>query len=95
MYYGEIAKRLFQEGGNSSKNRRAEAVLLYKISRVHRHRNDFASQLESLKRALLSVRSSPEREDIQGNSLDTLERRILYDIRACREQFERQGKKWT
>jgi tetratricopeptide (TPR) repeat protein len=95
MYYDEIAKRLFREGGKSSKNRRAEAVLLYKISRVHRHRNDLASQLESLKWALQSVRGSTETDKIQGNSLDTLERRILYDIRACREQFERQGKKWT
>jgi uncharacterized protein YlxW (UPF0749 family) len=95
MYYDEIAKRLFREGGKSSKNRRAEAVLLYKISRVHRHRNDLASQLESLKWALQSVRCSTETDKIQGNSLDTLERRILYDIRACREQFERQGKKWT
>lgn len=67
---------------------RAEAVLLYKISRVHRQQNDRQAQLDNLKLALRALRAYPD------SGSDSLERRIQYDIRACREQLEKGELKW-
>lgn len=46
-------------GGGSENVPRAEAVLLYKMSRVHRQRNDREAQLSALKLALRAVRAQP------------------------------------
>jgi tetratricopeptide (TPR) repeat protein len=89
-YYNMVLAR-FRAGNLGKKNWRAEAVLLYKMSRVHRQQNDTESQLESLKLALQSVRQYPG--NLPGRT-DTLERRIQYDIRACRERIEKQELKW-
>jgi tetratricopeptide (TPR) repeat protein len=100
---------------NSSENvPRAEAVLLYKMSRVHRQRNDREAQLSALKLALRAVRAQPlpppppaptsppafhggrhDRDDDQHRQVDTLERRIQYDIRTCREQLEKEELEWV
>jgi len=69
---------------------RAEAVLLYKMSRVHRQRNDRESQLDTLKLALRSVRAMTK----PTSRKDTLERRIVYDMRSCRDQIEKDKTKW-
>lgn len=92
-YYNMVLGR-FREGGvadNSNKQHRAEAVLLYKVSRVHRQQNDREAQLVSLKHALDAIRHYSQN---QNGRTDTLERRIYYDIRACREQLEKEGLKW-
>lgn len=95
-FYNIVLKR-FRVGGRteSQKVLHAEAVLLYKMSRVHRQRNDHASQLDSLKFALRSIRAYSDTASLNGIKPDTLERRILYDIRACREQMEKDELNWV
>lgn len=73
----------------SKKVQRAEAVLLYKMSRVYRQKHDRESQLECLRCALQAIRQYSN--SFGGRQTDTLERRILYDIRASREQIEKEG----
>lgn len=100
-FYNMILDR-FRAGAKASSTScnkmllRAEAVLLYKMSRVHRQRNDRESQLDSLKLALQSIRAFSEANGASsGRSIDTLERRIQYDIRSCREQLEKDQLKWV
>lgn len=78
----------FLAGGPSDRKKlaRAEAVLLYKMSRVYRHQNDRESQLSCLEVAHQTLFSIDK--DGTGDSLD---RRIQLDIRSCRESFDR---KW-
>jgi tetratricopeptide (TPR) repeat protein len=91
-YYNMVLGRFRAGGGNNSiKLHRAEAVLLYKMSRVHRQQNDREAQLDSLKIALQAIRQHSQSMD---GRTDTLERRIHYDIRACREQLEKEELKW-
>ena len=92
-YYNMVLER-FRVGGkvSSKKILRAEAVLLYKMSRVHRQRNDLETQLDKLKLALRSIRAFSDA--VGGGRTDTLERRILYDIRECREQLEKDEMQW-
>jgi tetratricopeptide (TPR) repeat protein len=91
-YYNMLLDRFRVGGrGDNEKLLRAEAVLLYKMSRVHRQRNDREAQLDSLKLALRALRS----EKGKNKSQDTLERRIQYDIRECRELLEKEQLKWV
>lgn len=93
-HYRTILDRFQARGNNRSKKAlRAEAVLLYKTSRVHRQRNDRQAQLEMLKLALRSIRAYNDDSSSSGHT-DTLERRIQYDIRACREELEKDELKW-
>jgi len=97
-YYNMILDRFRVQGTqrSSQKGIRAEAVLLYKMSRVHRQRNDREAQLDMLKLALRAIRAHSELGNSGGTSRrnDTLERRIQYDIRSCREQLEKDELKW-
>jgi tetratricopeptide (TPR) repeat protein len=83
--------RTRQTGNNKSNLLRAEAVLLYKMSRVYRKQNERNEQLNMLKLALQAIRQYAASSN--GHT-DTLERRIHYDIRACREQCEKDELKW-
>jgi tetratricopeptide (TPR) repeat protein len=80
-----------RHGDQNSKLYRAEAVLLYKMSRVHRKQNDRIEQLKMLQLALQAIR---QHSASSNGRTDTLERRIHYDIRACREQSEKEELKW-
>ena len=92
-HYSAVYERFRALKGSGGKNvLRAEAVLLYKMSRVHRQRNDRESQLEKLQLALRAVRAYPE--TAEDSQTDTLERRIQYDIRTCREQLEKEELEW-
>jgi tetratricopeptide (TPR) repeat protein len=95
-----------QQGAESAL--RAEAVLLYKMSRVHRQRNDRESQLAALKLALRAVRAQQQPHPPDGGrggggeggggaqpGYDPLERRIQYDIRICREKLEKEELEWV
>ena len=94
-HYNTILTRFRVEGrSGSQKLLRAEAVLLYKMSRVHRQRNDLESQLDSLKLALRAVRALSD-PSVGGVNTDGLERRIQYDIRSCRERIEKSDLKWV
>ncbi|KAL7580322.1 hypothetical protein ACA910_004357 [Epithemia clementina (nom. ined.)] len=91
-YFNMILTR-YRVGGSPGSQTvlRAEAVLLYKMSRVHRQRNDRESQLDTLKLALRSVRAL---SDAGSTRKDALERRIVYDMRSCREQINKNKMKW-
>jgi tetratricopeptide (TPR) repeat protein len=106
-YYSTVLDR-FQYAGpegtkdnTSTRNRRAESILHYKMSRVHRLRNDREKQLASLQSALTAVRAengvcmpniiSDFENTTPGSSL---ERRLLADIRVCRELMEKEELKW-
>jgi tetratricopeptide (TPR) repeat protein len=111
-YYSMVLDRFRSHGignetsGSNTKVSRAEAVLHYKMSRVHRFRNDRENQLKSLQDALKALRSyyskngrsetsSPTTPISDGSSpTDSLERRILSDIRSCRELLEKEQLKW-
>ena len=86
-FYNIILTR-YRVGGapNSQTVLRAESVLLYKMSRAHRQRNDRESQLDTLKLALRSVRAL---SDAGSTRKDALERRIIYDMRSCREHMDK------
>lgn len=71
----------------------AEAVLLFKMSRVHQQQNDREAQLDSLKLALRSIQAYDKAQGSQHP--DSLERRIQYDIKVCREQMEASDLKWV
>ena len=87
-YYNLVLVRFRAAGGKDSKKfHRAEGVLLYKMSRVHRQQKDRPAQLDTLKRALAAVRECSYSS--HGDRTDTLERKIKYDIRTCREQIEK------
>lgn len=89
--YGTVLSR-FETGENSDNDKvlRAKAVLLYKMSRVHRSRNDLSSQLESLQLALKAVKSTGAE-----SAMNDLERKIQSDIRACREKAEKVDLDWV
>jgi tetratricopeptide (TPR) repeat protein len=95
-YYGVVLKRFRtnrtrHDGDQNSKLFRAESVLLYKMSRVYRKLNDRDEQLKMLKMALQAIR---QHSASSNGHIDTLERRIHYDIRAIREQGEKDELKW-
>jgi tetratricopeptide (TPR) repeat protein len=108
-YYNTVLER-FQLSGtefgdrNNKRSFRAESILHYKMSRVHRLRNDRENQLTSLQLALKAVRavndcnnSSNGTEGVclsSGTPTDSLERRLLSDIRVCRELMEKEELKW-
>ena len=79
--YRTILER-FHAAGNK-KTLRPEAVLLFKMSCVYRSQHDRDAQLDALKRALRAVRAEEESEP------DSLERRIQYDIKQCRDDMEK------
>ena len=95
-YYNEILERFHRNNdiryGASKRQKRAEAVLLYKMSRVHFQQKDFESQLGKLKLALRSVRavsvaggeSHPEKEQ-----REYLETHIQRDMRVVRKHLEK------
>lgn len=99
QYYNMVLGRFRDQGRNSSSSSsskllRAEAILLYKMSRVHRQRGDIESQLETLKSALTAVRMQAQSGASLAQGTDTLERRIQCDVRACREEMEKNDLKW-
>ena len=98
-YYEELLLRyrtvLKREVGNIKRNG-TEAVLLFKMSRVHRMQKDFASELSDLQRALQAIRkvddsvlTSDEREEI-----DRLAVLISEDIRRCKQELQKSEFNW-
>jgi tetratricopeptide (TPR) repeat protein len=96
-FYNEILERFHRNTsksstfGSSKRRKRAEAVLLYKMSRIYGQQKVRQSQLEMLKLALVAIRSvsyddesSPEREQ-----RELLEKRIQTDVRMVQEELEK------
>lgn len=88
-HYQEVVRR-FDSGPYQSgpKTTRAKSVLLYKMSRVYRKQNNANGQIDHLKMALRYFRSQSTNNRENG-AIDSLERQILYDIRACRDNLEK------
>ena len=96
-FYNEILERFHRNTttpsskfGSSKRRKRAEAVLLYKMSRVYGQQKVRQSQFEMLKLALVAIRSvahadesRPEREQ-----REVLEKRIQSDVRMVQEELE-------
>jgi tetratricopeptide (TPR) repeat protein len=96
--------RANSHGEQNSRVLRAEAVLHFKMSRVHRLRNDRENQLGSLNLALNALRScnggnledgtSEFASSDNAISSDVLERRIVLDIKACQDVLQKGQFKW-
>ena len=79
LYYREILSKLKELG--SAKNKwQTEAVVLYKMSRIHRQQKHYEAELDTLKRALEAVRSISVRTDMEKKTKFELERFIRSDI---------------
>lgn len=98
-YYEELLVRyrtvLRREEGNRKRSG-TEAILLFKMSRVHRSQKDFAAELSDLQRALRAIRSiddssmtSEERAEI-----DRLAVLISEDIKRCKKTLETNEFDW-
>lgn len=94
-YYEELLHRyrtvLRREDGHSKRSG-TEAILLFKMSRVHQSQNDFASELSDLQKALQAIRSiddsamtSEERAEI-----DRLAVLISEDVKKCKASLQQQ-----
>jgi hypothetical protein len=101
-YYNEILERFHRNAslryGSSKRQKLAEAVLLYKMSRVHLQQKNAEGQLGKLKLALRAVRSvslsglesQPEKEQ-----REYLETHIHTDMRLARESMEKTTVPWV
>ena len=68
----------------------AEAVVLYKMSKVHRKQNDVDATLSKLLLALRAVRSMNG-----GEAENQLEQQINEDISKCRAELQKQKLEWV
>jgi tetratricopeptide (TPR) repeat protein len=109
-YYSTVLDRFQYRGtegdrdSSSKRNHKAASMLHYKMSRVHRLRNDRENQLVSLQLALKAVRAANDCKTSSnaingeiipsGSPNDSLERRLLADMRVCREVMEKEELKW-
>jgi len=98
-YYEELLTRyrkvLIREGGNRKRSG-TEAILLFKMSRVHRNHKDYASELSDLQRALQAIRAiddssmtSEERAEI-----DRLAVLISEDIKKTKDALQKSEFYW-
>lgn len=110
-YYNEILERFHRnpmtvptKGSTSNRRKRAEAVLLYKMSRVHKQQDDRESELGKLRLALRAIRSLNSAGEGEAGSAknsedrqqaEALERRIQNDIRSAREATEKIELQWV
>jgi hypothetical protein len=98
--YHEILERCqkVNQGVNAVKRQnQAEAVVLYKMSKVHLKQNDIEAALEKLHWALQAVHaincdvSNPKEKEQKG----LLETQIILDITKTRVQLEKQKLEWV
>ena len=98
--YYEILERCqkVHQGVNAVKSRnQTEAVVLYKMSKVHLKQNDIEAAIEKLHWALQAVHaikcdeSNPKEKEQKG----LLEAQIISDISKTRVQVEKQKLDWV
>lgn len=78
-YYSKILSKLKKV--DVAKNKwQTEAVVLYKMSRIHRQQKHNEAELDTLKRALEAVKAISVRTDIEKKTKVELERYIRSDI---------------
>lgn len=92
-YYEELLARyrtvLKRETGNRKRSG-PEAILLFKMSRVHRLLRDYASELSELQRAVAVIRSIDDSSmsDEERADIDRLAVLISEDIKKCKAALQ-------
>lgn len=94
--YYDILER-FPAGGNDFRRKRAEAVILFKMSRAHRKQNDRESEMEKLKAALAIVREIASADTDKNNTelTERLERGIKKDIKRVHDEIAKNDLDWV
>ena len=89
-HYKELLKQLESEPPElqSVRNVRAKAVLLYKMSQVHRQQRDYQSELAKLQTALRSAVS------LAQDSRKALEETIMDAIKRAEEELSKAQYEW-
>jgi len=83
------------QAASALKNKRAEAAVLYKLSRVHRQQNDREAALDRLEQALQTVKlisRGPRGKRVPGSF--SLESKIQREIETVREEMEEIRLEW-
>mmetsp|Transcript_19453 Transcript_19453/g.28831 ORF Transcript_19453/g.28831 Transcript_19453/m.28831 type:complete len:1202 (-) Transcript_19453:323-3928(-) len=78
-YYSKILSKLKEVGDVKNKSQ-TEAVVLYKMSRIHRQQKDSEAELDTLERALIAVKAIPVRTELEKRTKMELKRYIRADI---------------
>jgi flavorubredoxin len=87
-YYNEILERFHDQ---EEESKLEEAVIFYKMSKIHKQANDLESQLTKLHFASKVLLM----EDSMTNERKQLEHQIQVDIRSARKEFEEQELQWV
>eukprot|EP00542_Grammatophora_oceanica_P014665 CAMPEP_0194050194 /NCGR_PEP_ID=MMETSP0009_2-20130614/33830_1 /TAXON_ID=210454 /ORGANISM="Grammatophora oceanica, Strain CCMP 410" /LENGTH=1390 /DNA_ID=CAMNT_0038696681 /DNA_START=190 /DNA_END=4362 /DNA_ORIENTATION=+ len=74
---------------------RAEAVVLYKMSKVHRQQNDFEAEVKKLQQALRQVRAIASPSPPDRRKKEILEGNIINDIAVARKNLEQLRLDWV
>jgi predicted regulator of amino acid metabolism with ACT domain len=96
--YNSILER-FQEApipaNDSVARNRAEAVILYKMSKVHRKQNDIEAEVNKLELALRVVREIVATTEKEAEQRERLETQILSDISKGRKELDSIDLEWV
>jgi hypothetical protein len=95
--YNEIMARMRESRNSGGKRRRrAEALLLYKISQVHRVQNDREAQIDKLTQALKTVRSISDLQEPTNDDelLTRLQDRIQVELKQAKEELKMTPLDW-
>lgn len=86
-YYNESLERLYEQDED---NREHQALIMFKMSKIHDNLGDLESRLEKLHLAskiLQADRNSPQGVD--------LERQIRAEMAQVRQTLDREGRDWV
>jgi len=72
----------------------AEALILYKMSRIHRKQNDIETETITLQKALRAVRATSINSKSDQKRNEELERRILEDLRLSSNDLQNLEMDW-
>lgn len=98
-YYEELLatyKAVLRREDGNQKRSGTEAILLFKMSRVHRSQKDYASELSELKKALQAIRSIDD-SAMTGDEraeIDRLAVLISEDIKKCKTALQKNEFDW-
>lgn len=95
--YHEILTRIQEPGSSKGKRRRrAEALLLYKISQVHRQQNDREAQIDRLTQAFNTVRTISNWQDPENDSelVTRLVHLIEADLKQAKDELTMTPMEW-
>lgn len=98
-YYDELLSRyrnMVKREGGSRKRSGTEAILLFKMSRVHRSQKDFASELSDLQKALAFLRAIDDSSmsNDERTEIDRLAVLISEDIKRTKDALQKSEFDW-